>query len=262
MKKAGVLFVCTALLLSGCGTYAGSGAYNGAALGSVFGSAIGGINGGWRGSDVGTVVGMAGGAIIGGVIGAQADKAQQAKYDEYKRERRQGRDHNCGTYGSDAAEYEDSGFDPSGSGDDVLYDFDGIDMKETAPVMRIGSPKVSVEETGLEIRNLRFVDADNDNIMSGGEIGKVIFEVYNNSSAPFYNITPVVKETTGNRRIYISGSIRVEKIVPGKGIRYTAMVKADKRIKDGVAKFQVYASDSNGIITEVMGLDMPVAKKR
>lgn len=270
MKKAGVLFVGAALLLSGCGTYAGSGAYNGAALGSIFGSAIGGINGGWRGSDIGTVVGMAGGAVIGGVIGAQADKAEQQKYEEYKKERRAGRDSNNRAYDNEGAQYDESGFDPSNRGDDVLYDFNEIAVKPDVPEMKIGSqPTMNIgsahegyENGSLEIRNLRFVDPDNDNVMTGGETGKVVFEVYNNSSSAFYNITPVVAETTGNKRIYISGSICVEKIVPGRGIRYTAMVKADKRIKDGTANFEVYASDTGGIITKVESFSLPVRKRR
>ena len=113
MKKAGVLLVGTALLMSSCGTYTGSGAYNGAALGSIFGSAIGGINGGYHGSNVGTIVGMAGGAVIGGVIGAQADKAQQKKYEDYKSSRRQC-DDGAGSYGYERVGNDDSGFDPSG----------------------------------------------------------------------------------------------------------------------------------------------------
>lgn len=54
-----------------------------------------------------------------------------------------------------------------------------------------------------------------------------------------YNIQPMVKETTGNKHIYVSEPIIVERIAPGKGIRYTAMVKADNKLKEGTACFTV-----------------------
>lgn len=262
MKKAVVLFAGAALLLGSCGTYTGSGAYNGAALGSIFGSAIGGINGGYHGSNVGTIVGMAGGAVIGGVIGAQADKAQQQKYEDYKGSRRNCDDSSSG-YGYERSVNDESGFDPSGSGDDVLYDYDLAPAADTLPTMRIGGPAAyNAHEGTLEIRNLRFVDADGDNVMRGGEICKVVFEVYNNSSSAFYDIRPMVEETSGNKRIYISEGIRVEKILPGKGIRYTAMVKADRRIKDGTVMFRVYAAQGGSAVTEVMDFSVTTEKRR
>ena len=70
--------VGTALLMSSCGTYTGTGAVVGAQLGTILGSAVGGISGGWRGSDIGAITGMAGGAMVGAAIGAAADqKAEQ-----------------------------------------------------------------------------------------------------------------------------------------------------------------------------------------
>ena len=82
MKKILILSLGAVILLSGCGTYAGEGAFVGASFGSVIGSAVGGISGGFRGSDIGTLVGMAGGAVVGGAIGAQADNARQTQIAE------------------------------------------------------------------------------------------------------------------------------------------------------------------------------------
>ena len=70
MKKPLILLFSSALLLSSCGTYTGSGAYVGGSFGSILGSAIGGIAGGPRGSDIGTIIGMAGGAAVGAAIGS------------------------------------------------------------------------------------------------------------------------------------------------------------------------------------------------
>ena len=86
MKNWMIFPFCALLLLSGCGSYTGMGAYTGSSIGSVLGSAIGGITGGRHGHDVGTIIGMAGGAIVGGAIGAKADQDRQEGY-ERARER-------------------------------------------------------------------------------------------------------------------------------------------------------------------------------
>ena len=76
-----------------------------------------------------------------------------------------------------------------------------------------------------------------------------------------YDVQPTVVETTGNKRIHISGTIHVEKILPGKGIRYTAMVKADKRLKNGCAAFRVYVVNGNGkVVSNVNGFNVPTVK--
>ena len=85
MRKVFIMSVCAAVLLSGCGTYAGSGAFTGAHFGSILGSAIGGITDGPRGSDVGTILGMAGGAVIGAAIGSAADEhARMERHEHYE----------------------------------------------------------------------------------------------------------------------------------------------------------------------------------
>ena len=144
MKKYMMILAVSAMvMLSSCGTYTGQGAYAGATFGSLLGSAIGGISGGWRGSDVGQIVGMAGGAAVGAAIGAAADKKEAERYEAYQRQREQRRKQK--SYGDDIYFGEndnasgrvngnnnsnrvnadnDSGFDPSNSGDDRI-DFDG-----------------------------------------------------------------------------------------------------------------------------------------
>lgn len=269
MNKSFIMSLSAVMLLAGCGTYTGSGAFSGATLGSVIGSAIGGISGGPRGSDIGTLVGMAGGAVVGGAIGAQADKQQQAyressdaQFERKYREHREAATKDSGGddgyyYGNDNYYNDGSGFDPEGRGDDVLYDFNGSDYtgnytatspKEVVLSVRyddIRTPEKNLEQP-LEVRNARFVDDNEDRRINAGETCKVIFEVYNRSSETVYDVQPMVTETTGNKRISISHTIHVEKIMPGKGVRYTAMVKADKRLKNGNATFRVYAVTGNG----------------
>lgn len=268
MKKYIVLSLCAVTLLGGCGSYAGSGAFSGATLGSVIGSAVGGLTGGPRGSDVGTLVGMAGGAVIGGAVGAQADKKAQEyrEYDDRRFEQKYREHREAATRGNDGygrgndGDYgDDSGFDPDMRGDDVLYDFNGSDYtgnytaakaENEVPSVRYDSDMDRHDDNRLpiEVRNARFVDDNEDHKLNAGELSKVIFEVYNTSSETLYDVQPMVVETTGNKRIRISGTVHVERILPGKGIRYTAVVKADKKLKDGNLTFRVYAMQGNGTV--------------
>lgn len=251
MKKILVLTVCGALMLAGCGTYTGAGAYTGSTLGSILGSAIGGIAGGPRGSDIGTIIGMAGGAVVGGAIGSAADQKRQQdiedRYEQRHQQRQQQRQHR------DDSRYDDSRYDDGGyygpsdnqSYDDRIYDFGSTDYTGTysASPARTVNPASSSYDMGdyaynprIEIRNPRFVDDNHDNILRSNELSKVIFEVVNTSSHMLYDLQPTVVEASGNKRIYISPSVHVESLAPGAAIRYTAMVKAGK-IKDGTATF-------------------------
>ncbi|MDY4556767.1 MAG: hypothetical protein SO468_11410, partial [Prevotella sp.] len=78
---------------------------------------------------------------------------------------------------------------------------------------------------------------------------KVTFEIMNNSSAVIYGVLPTVVETSGNKHIHISPSILVESIMPGKGVRYTATVRGDKKLKDGTAVIRVAVRQGQNDIT-------------
>ena len=249
MKKTLLVSVSALLLLSSCGTYTGMGAYTGGTFGSIIGSAIGGISGGRHGSDVGTLIGMAGGAMVGAAVGAAADNAQQREYEQYKADRQQRMENRQRNYGGQAQQsqgrYEDdqtdSGFDPSGSGDDRLYGF-GEDLS-SAPVSKSGTL------ADLEIRNPRILDASRNGELTRGEEARMVFEVYNCSSEPAYQVLPSVIEVTGNKHIRISENVLVECIYPGKGIRYTAVIKADDHLKDGEAVIRIGVFQGNKEIT-------------
>ncbi len=269
MKKVIILSVSVVLLLSGCGTYTASGAYTGASFGSILGSAIGGLSGGPRGSDVGTIVGMAGGAIVGGAIGSAADNANRREvHDHYEAVQRQ-KASNSGRYDNDYKDY-DSGFDPSNSGDDRLYDFGSSDYtgNYSASEARSVSPNSSSIESltdnysvnnKIVIGNARFVDEDHDGVLSSNETCKVIFEVHNASNKVLYDIQPTVVESSSRKNIYISPNIHVERLEPGKGIRYTAMVKAG-RMKNGSATFCLSALQGNMVMSNVSEFVIPTRR--
>ena len=243
MKKMMVWAVGATLLLSSCSSNTGAGAYTGAQFGSILGSAIGGISGGPRGSDIGTIVGMAGGAVIGGAIGNAADQKARGKMDN--------------DYPSN------SGYDSTNSGDDRI-DFDGSDAATgNYEYKQPSSPADNVythSAPTVEIRNARFIDADGNDTISRGEMCKVVFEVYNNGLQSVYNVVPTVAEMTGNKHIYISQPICVEKIEAYKGVRYTAMVKADNRLKDGTIKLCCSVLQNGETISKVTEFNVQTRK--
>lgn len=289
MGKSFIIGMSALLLLGSCDTYTGTGAYMGSTLGSIFGSAIGGIAGGPHGSDVGTIVGMVGGAVAGAAIGQATDQKQQAQREAdiadmrarraERQARRQGSYGNDNTYGhgnnygydNQGSDYSGSGFDANNGGDDRIYDFKGSDYsgnysaKQPDVNMPMQSSVDNLAENlkytpDIEIKNARFVDDNQDGKIERGELSKVIFEVYNRGNHTLYDVVPTVVEATGNRHIMISPNMHVESIQPGKGIRYTALVKADNRLKDGNAQFCVSVVQSNKKISKVCEFDIPTAR--
>ena len=249
MKKVVVLTMGAALLLSSCGTYTGSGAYTGGMFGSIIGSAIGGISGGPRGSDVGTLIGMAGGAVVGAAIGSAADQRvyeEQAARAEARaqaraeaRERASQRGYDNRDFGRDGGRDDYYGYD--GQADDRIDFKSGKEDKEFSSSSVPAPVGLNAERDGISISNVRFVDGNgnNDFAISANELCKISFEVRNNTSRPIYNVRPQVIETSGNRHISVSQGICVEQIAPKRGVRYTAMVKADSRLRNGTATFRV-----------------------
>lgn len=231
MKKILVISACSLMLLSSCGTYTATGAYTGGSFGSIIGSAIGGIAGGPRGSDIGTLIGMAGGAAVGAAVGSAVDKAEQQKYEDYRaaRQQRAIEQRQPQTYQS---------YNDENGADDRLYGFDE-NFNSTSTV------NVSTALPTIEIRNPRLLDASRDGELSRGEEARMVFEVFNVSSKPAFGVLPTVTEVTGNRHIRISENVLVESIQPGKGIRYTAVIKTDDRLKDGEAVIRIGVMQRN-----------------
>lgn len=295
--KHNIIALTAAILLASSSTYTGQGAFTGAQFGSILGSAIGGISNGPRGSDIGTIVGMAGGAIIGGVIGQQADQQRQsdlAQYRNDKAERATRHNNGSGYYNNNngngyynnngggsnynnnrgSSDYSnDNVIDPTNSGDDRLYDFSSSDYTGSysaqQPFTQMPASS-SVDDLlqgmkyapHIEIRNARIVDANQDNIISRGELCKVIFKVYNTGQSTLHDIQPTVVEANGNRHLFISPGIHVEQLQPGAGIRYTAMLKADNRLGDGTAHICLSVVQGENAISKVTEFSVPTSKKK
>ena len=254
MKKVMLFGICALLLMNSCGTYEASGAATGAHFGSMIGSVIGGISGGWRGSDIGQLVGMAGGAAVGAAIGRAADqKAEEraeARYQAHKQrylESRSQQQADRNYYGSnDSQGYDDSGFDPSNSGDDrISFDGAGPTDGSYGSVLPNSGTSPTAPPQLLEIRNARLIEGARDGVLRRGEQAKVVFEIYNPASYPVFNVQPAVGEVTGNRHVHVSENIMVESIGPRRAIRYTATVKADPMLRNGQAIIRVGVFQNN-----------------
>lgn len=231
MKKILVLSVSSLLLFSSCATTA-SGAYTGGTFGSIIGSAIGGIVGGPRGSDIGTLVGMGAGAAVGAAVGSAAENSRQQRYEEYRAERQQ-----RAMESRRQSAYQGNNETNGAAADDRLYGFD----EDFNPTKNYSAEAPA----DIVIRNPRLVDASRDGELSRGEEARMVFEVFNNSSKPAFGVLPTVTEVTGNRHIRVSENVLVECIQPGKGIRYTAVIRTDDRLKDGEAVFRIGVMQRN-----------------
>ena len=255
MKKLLVYSLAGIMLLSSCSTTE-SGASNGAFFGSIIGSAIGGITGGPRGSDIGTLIGMAGGAVVGAAVGQASEQSEQRKYDEYMR-RRADRSRNqsyssTDTYSTDAYSRDNSGFDPNNGGDDRIVMETEVPSNTVSldELKNMTGYNVNINES-IQLRHENFTDANGDGAISAGEECKVSFEIMNNSDVEIFNVTPMVIETTGNKHIHISSTVRVYSIKTHMGVRYTATILADKRLKDGKAVIRVTVTQGQNDITSM-----------
>jgi hypothetical protein len=211
---------------------------------------------------------MAGGAAVGAAVGAAADQKRADDMAQYRRDRearaRRTQTGNGNRSYSDDSYSDDSGFDATNSGDDRI-DFDGAGPRDgrgthgdyTAAKPRTYTPSAADVEPGyhvrfnslIEIRNARVVDADRDGVIRRGEECKVTFEIMNRSSQTIYDVQPTVFDTTGNKHIHISPNLHIESIAPNSGVRYTATILADSRLKDGEAVIRVAVAQGNREIT-------------
>lgn len=279
MKKVIALSLSGMLVLSSCGTASGTGAFVGGQFGHVIGSAIGGITGGRYGHDVGSLIGTIGGAAAGAAIGAAVDNNNRQQVREHRAEvrRQQQARRQDDSYGYEGE--GDSGYDPQGRGDDRI-DFGDEGARPGAGGSRgyTLSPARTVDPTAevassfdgyrlhlnpaIEIRNARVIDANEDGVLTRGEACSVVFEIMNNSSQTLYNIQPTVVDVTGNKHVHISPNLRVESILPGRGVRYTATVLADGRLKDGEVSIRIAVAQNNREITsQIKEFTVPTRKK-
>lgn len=104
-------------------------------------------------------------------------------------------------------------------------------------------PEVSsAPQCPLLLRNFHFIDEDSNQVISRGECCHVVFELVNQSGHTIYDIVPYLSELNGNTHLSISSATLIESLTDGDAIRYTAMIRADNRLKSGTATFRIAVS--------------------
>lgn len=220
MRKSTVTMLLVTLLLSGCATgrMGNPGAVvAGAAIGGSLGGSIGGLigdnNRGWRGGYRGSAIGNIVGTIAGAAIGSALTAPKAAPIEEY----------------AYVPEVKD------------VY---------TQPSYNKARPQVQKLMTQLKLRKIRFIDDNRSHAIDAGESSKIIFEIMNEGQKPIYDVVPIVETVGKVKHIGISPTVMIEEILPGEGIRYTATIYANSKLKDGEVTFRVAVSDENGVICD------------
>lgn len=234
MRKTIFILLSVALLL-GCSPYGMRGnpaaVQAGAAIGGVLGAIVGDRAGGYNGSQFGALIGTVAGAAVGNAVTTPREESYQV--DEYYIKSR-----------PSAPRYENN----SRYEDDLRYE--GSPYSENTPLA-----------SGLRIINLRFIDDNRNHMIDADEDSKLIFDIVNDGDVPAYNVTPIIEEVSGMKHLLVSPSAQIAYMPVGNQIRYTATIRGGRKLKAGEAQFRVYATESNGAMTEMHEFSLPTQKR-
>lgn len=232
MKKVFLINLVAIVLLSSCATSGrvqggrpngnamATGAMVGGSVGNIIGGTIGSANNGWWGGRRGSAIGTVVGTIAGAAIGGAVSSAQNRE--------QQPRTSN---------------------------------YVETIQPTNTSSGQSSISPLyGLKITNIRFVDDGRNQIINANEHCKIVFDVMNESNATIFDVIPVVKAISGSKYIEISPSVMIESIAPGDGIRYTANLYANKKMKTGEVVFGIELTNENGAQGDFREFTLPTQK--
>lgn len=230
MKKLTTGILLVALLLSGCASgrmghpsAIAAGAYVGGSLGNAVGGIVGENNRGWRGGYRGSAIGTIVGTIAGAAIGSALTAPREEKTQD-------------------------------------IY-IPRTPREEIYPETHMKRPVIQVVSEPLKLYKIRFIDDSRNQAIDAGESSKVIFEIMNEGTKPAYNVVPIVEQVSKMKHITISPSVMIESILPGEGIRYTATIYADDKLKDGEVILRVAVADGNGTICDSQEFALPTQRR-
>lgn len=234
MRKT-IFILLSVALLFGCSPYGMQGnpaaVQAGAAIGGVLGAIVGDRAGGYNGSQFGALIGTVAGAAVGNAVTTPREESYQV--DEYYIKSR-----------PSAPRYENN----SRYEDDFRYE--GSPYSENTPLA-----------SGLRIINLRFIDDNRNHVIDAEEDSKLVFDIVNDGDVPAYNVTPIIEEVSGMKHLLVSPSAQIAYMAVGNQIRYTATIRGGRKLKAGEAQFRVYATESNGAMTEMHEFSLPTQKR-
>lgn len=234
MRKT-IFILLSVALLFGCSPYGMQGnpaaVQAGAAIGGVLGAIVGDRAGGYNGSQFGALIGTVAGAAVGNAVTTPREESYQV--DEYYIKSR-----------PSAPRYENN----SRYEDDFRYE--GSPYSENTPLASC-----------LRIINLRFIDDNRNHVIDAEEDSKLVFDIVNDGDVPAYNVTPIIEEVSGMKHLLVSPSAQIAYMAVGNQIRYTATIRGGRKLKAGEAQFRVYATESNGAMTEMHEFFLPTQKR-
>ena len=102
--------------------------------------------------------------------------------------------------------------------------------------------------SNITIENIRLVEGNSNNCIDADEHSKLIFDIRNVGNDYVYDIAPVIT-VSGTKQIYLSPTAIVSELGPGKAVRYSAEVVATKKLKTGVADFNISFSNGDQLYT-------------
>lgn len=102
--------------------------------------------------------------------------------------------------------------------------------------------------SSINIENIRLVETINNNCIDANEHAKLIFDIRNMGDEYVYDIAPVIT-VSGTKQIYLSPTAIVSELGPGRAVRYQAEVVATKKLKNGVADFNISFSNGDQLYT-------------
>lgn len=178
-----------------------TGAMIGSSVGSLFGSMADGPRGDWWGTAIGTIAG----AAIGNAVNSPNRSSNRPADNRMKESTSE-------AYVSRADSYASL---PQDNGE--------TDMMQQ-----------------LDIRNIKFVDEDHNLKINPQEHCKLIFEIYNVGSIAAHNVTSLITAGQQKKHLFMSQPVRIERIDPGQGLRYTVSIYADNGLKTGSVPFNIY----------------------
>lgn len=234
MRKT-IFILLSMALLFGCSPYGMQGnpaaVQAGAAIGGVLGAIVGDRAGGYNGSQFGALIGTVAGAAVGNAVTTPREESYQV--DEYYIKSRP----SAPRYENNSR-YEDN------------FRYEGSPYSENTPLA-----------SGLRIINLRFIDDNRNHVIDAEEDSKLVFDIVNDGDVPAYNVTPIIEEVSGMKHLLVSPSAQIAYMAVGNQIRYTATIRGGRKLKAGEAQFRVYATESNGAMTEMHEFSLPTQKR-
>ena len=82
------------------------------------------------------------------------------------------------------------------------------------------------------------------------------------SDEPVYDVCPLVEDVTGNKHVKVSPNLQIECIAPRQGVRYTATILADRKLKDGEIRVLVGVLQGGREVTsQTRQFTVPTAKQ-